>query len=159
MNEIEQKRLEILLRHIKNVRENTEILGQRLIEQGEDRLGRELIANGLIHDNSKLYGIEWSYLHQDVKDSEPELFKIAAEQHVKKNLHHAEAWVGGIKEMSRVYVAEMVCDWKARSSEFGDDIWNWVDQKAAKKFGYNKSCKVYKEIKDFLTLLLEEKFK
>ena len=157
---MEEQRLETLLRHIKNVRENTEILGERLIAGGEEQLGRELIANGLIHDNSKLRGIEWLYLHQDVKDKEPELFKAAYEQHVTSplNRHHPEAWVNSIQEMDRLHLAEMICDVKARSSEFGDNIHDWLKDKATKKWKFSLRSLVYRELKDFLDMLVEPKF-
>lgn len=157
-DEILKQRLDLLLRHIGNVRENTEILGERLILAGNEELGRQLIGNGLIHDNSKFYGIEWDYLHGDVKESHPDLFKLAADQHIKNNLHHPESWNGGISEMSSLYLAEFVCDTKSRSQEFGNDIWEWIRDKAIKKYKFSKKGRVYQDLKHFLDLLLEPKF-
>lgn len=59
--EIEKQRLRSVLRHIQGVQANCNELAFRLSENGEDDFARQLIANGLIHDNSKLSGIEWEY--------------------------------------------------------------------------------------------------
>lgn len=157
MTEIEQKRLEILLRHVHNVQQQCEYLGNKLIEAGEDDIGRKLIANGLIHDNSKFYGIEWDYLHDDVKSSHPDLFKAAANQHIHTNLHHPEAHTGGVNTMSPELIAEMVCDWRSRSIEFGNDIREWVKNEAKKRFKI--STKTMSQINKYLNLLLDKPFK
>lgn len=153
------KKLEVLLRHVENVRDSTERLGLLLIENGESELGIKLIANGRIHDNSKFHGVEWDYLHPDMKEEKPELFKLAAKQHVETNPHHPEYWVGGIKAMPEVYVAEMVCDWYSRSIEFGDNVWEWAKERATEKYGYCTSSAVYREIKKHLESLLTPAFK
>jgi hypothetical protein len=152
------KRLDKVLRHIDNVRDSCLLLGERLIVRGEEEMGRKLIANGHIHDNSKLHGVEWLYLHDDVQESEPEKFKLALMEHVQTNPHHPEYWSGGIDTMPRLYKAEMVCDWHARSSEFGTDLREWAKGKAVRKYKMNHSGRTYKEIKELLDLLLERKF-
>lgn len=158
---IEDKRLDAVLRHIENVRDDCLLLGERLIQQGKDdgKLGRMLIANGLIHDNSKLRGIEWQYLHPDVKINNPDAFHVAWQSHVSNNPHHPEYWPCGINEMSPVYLAEMVCDWHSRSSEFGTDLWEWIKDEAIPKYKVSTSGKTYKYLKEFVDLLLERKFK
>lgn len=152
------KRLDALVRHINNVRSNCTLLGERLMEKGEIEFGKRLIANGFIHDNSKFSGVEWLYLHQDVKDKEPEKFKLAAEQHVNSNMHHPEYWQH-ISSMPRIYVAEMVCDCTARSQEFGDDIRDWYKDQATKKYDFLPQSKTYKQVKEFLDILLDPGFK
>lgn len=134
------------------------MLGQRLIKEGEVPFGLELIANGNIHDNSKFHGIEWLYMHDDVLKDDPTKFKMALQQHITTNKHHPECWAGGIDGMPRIYIAEMVCDWHARSSEFGTDLREWIKDKACKKFSMSCSGKIYKQIKDFLDLLLDRSF-
>jgi hypothetical protein len=151
------KRLSNILRHIENVRDDCILLGNRLIEEKEVEMGRMLIANGLIHDNSKLYGIEWAFLHPDMKEENPEAFKLALRQHNTTNKHHSEYW-NGIDNMPPVYIAEMVVDWKVRSGEFGTDFWDWVKEEATKRYKFSCSGKVYKEIKKFAELLFEPKF-
>jgi hypothetical protein len=158
VEEVHKERLDNILRHIENVRDDCLLLGERLISQGEEDVGRLLIANGLIHDNSKFYGIEWLYLNEETQEKDPEKFQLALTQHVSTNKHHPEFWPGGIDEMPREYKAEAICDWHARSSEFGTDLRDWVKQKAVKKFKMNHSGRTYKEIKELLDLLLEKKF-
>lgn len=150
------KRLQCLLKHIENVREDCELLGMKLIERGEFEFGKTLIQHGLIHDSSKFSGIEWEELngHHD------HLLAVAIREHVKHNPHHPEYWgdKGGIHEMPRIYVAEMTVDWKARSNEFGTALRPWVDEEATKRFGFTKHDEVYREILEFLDLLLEPSF-
>jgi len=150
--------LQSLLRHVKNVSESCELLGQRLILQKKEKLGIQLIANGRIHDYSKFFGCEWKYLRQSSYEEHPIEWKAAVEQHINTNYHHPEYW-NGIANMPSVYIAELVCDWYARSNEFGNDIHKWVDSKGLKKFKLSKKTKKYQEIKRFLGLLLEEPFK
>lgn len=153
-----KKRLNNLLRHIGNVRENCTRLGNSLILQGQVDFGKQLIANGLIHDNSKFYGVEWEYLHGDIKESNPELFVVAAEQHIKTNPHHPE-YFGSIHSMPDIYLAEHTCDILARAQEFGQNVFDWIHESAFKKYEYDKKSKCYKKIKIYMEILLEESFK
>ena len=155
----ESKRLKSLLRHIDSVRANCLKLGDSLIEAGEAPLGMKLIANGYCHDNSKFCGIEWLYLNDEVKEANLELFKAALLQHVTINKHHPEAWAGGISTMDKLHHAEMVCDWSARSSEFGTDLRAFLKNKATKKYSMTVQSKSYKQIKDLIDMLLDEPFK
>jgi len=152
------ERLRLLRKHIENVRENCDILGDKLIDRGEVSFGINLIANGHIHDNSKFKGIEWEYMHSDIKESHPELFLAAVKHHSYNNFHHPEAW-SHISNMPRIYVAEMACDLTARSQEFGNDIREWIKSAATKKFDISVNSKKYKELRQFVDLLLEPAFK
>ena len=133
---------------------NCQVLGFRLIEAGEFELGKSLIANGFLHDSSKFNSIEW--LHLTIADPEDELLNVAINEHSSRNLHHPEHW-GGIKNMPQAYLAEMVCDWKARSSELGKDIREWIGTKAAKRWDFTKRDKVYRDIMKYVNLLLEQR--
>lgn len=155
----DSKKLDSILRHINNVRDNCLILGEKLIEEGELPLGLKLIANGHIHDNSKFTGIEWAYLNCETKENQPGLFFAALEQHQKTNRHHPEYWPGGIEEMPSIYLAEMVCDVKGRSEEFGSSVLDWIKDECTRKYKFSTSGRVYKEMKRFLDLLIGEKFK
>lgn len=159
MNTIEEKRLDTIQRHIKNVQENCEILANKLYERGEKDLARILIANAQIHDNSKLKGIEWKYLHDDVKIDKPELFHAALESHWSNNPHHPEHHPDGIHRMSRVLLAEWVCDVKTRSNEFGTDVRDFIKDTATKRYKFTVQSKIYKEIKELVDLLLDAPFK
>lgn len=158
MTDVDNKRLDALIRHIENVQSRCLLLGERLISKGEEELGRRLISDGFIHDHSKFSGIEWLYLHQDVHDNNPDKFLLAATQHVTTNKHHPEFW-GSIHEMPRLYIAELVCDWASRSSEFGNDLRVWSREKATVKFNMTVQSKAYREIKELTDILLDPAFK
>jgi hypothetical protein len=149
-----------LIRHIKLVQDAAELLGERLIEQGEGDFAITLISNSLRHDSSKFHGIEWQYLTRiDPNDPEQkEKLFMAHKQHIDTNEHHPEYW-GGIKDMPKIYVAEMVCDWYARSHEMGTGLRDWIKNEALEKYGITYQSKQYKWIKDFVDLLLDPPFK
>lgn len=152
MNDL--KHLEALLRHVNNVERNCEILGKRIIESGDFGFGLKLIANGHIHDHSKFRGVEWLYLREGI---EGELKQAAIKQHTLTNPHHPEYW-GNIKDMPKLYVAEMVCDWAARSSEFGNDLREWIKNKATIKFGFETDSPTGCQIFTFVNMFLDKAF-
>jgi len=145
------------LRHIEGVRDACDLLGHRLIDHGESDLGLDLIGLGLIHDYSKLHNkVEFTYLRENFKGTAE--FDNALTSHVTTNLHHPEAW-HGIEKMPRVYVAEMVCDWKARSEEFGSDLMEWIRRSATVRFAFSKRSRIWAEIKELTGILLDRPFK
>lgn len=146
--------LDKICRHIDGVQENCRRLAEALILNGEHDFGRTLIAHAYIHDNSKFFGLEFEYLNQ--KENKEMLFS-AVRQHQSVNPHHPEYW-GGIHNMPRIYVAEMVADWLARSQEFGSSVMEWVEEKATVKFGFKMDDPVGKEITCFLNILCENTF-
>jgi len=154
----EEKPIRTLVRHIHNVNEECALLAERLVEQGRHDFARALLANGMLHDNSKFRGVEWEYLTDAAKTEHPEQFTSAMQQHIHTNPHHPEYW-HGIEHMPSIYIAEMVCDWKARSAEFGTDLREWVKDKATKRWNFTAQGRVYKEIKEYLDLLLDPQFK
>lgn len=145
------QKLNKILRHIEHVRENTQLMGFQLIERGEVDFGIKLIKHGLIHDNSKLTGLELSGLTQH--DDEV-LLQHAIQQHALSNPHHPEYW-GGIDKMPDLYLAEMCCDWKARSGELGKDFNEWLLEHAPARFKYNTTDDVHKKIMYYSNLLIE----
>ncbi len=155
MKTVSQK-IDDISRHIDHVKDNCVLLGERLITQGMTDMGRLPIANGHTHDNSKFYGVEWDYLADPSEN--PELLKIAVSQHNRTNAHHPEYW-GGIDLMPKLYIAEMVCDWKARANEFGTSLQTWIDNEAAFKFGYAIDCPIYRKITHYSGILCDRPFK
>ena len=151
------KKVETVLRHVRLVQDACILLGTRLIDAGEEDFGRILIANGLCHDSSKFFGVEWEYLTRDEKENETALFAAAYKQHVLTNSHHVEYW-GNIDLMPRIRIAEMVCDMYARSSEFGTDLRRYIKESFTKKHGMTVQSRKYKEMKYFLDLLLDPPF-
>src|SRR5574343_649719 len=136
MNESLSNHIEAIISHIAHVRENTEKLGKAFLKRKETVLGLGLIKLGLIHDASKLTGIELDWLHPEYYGMEA--FELALQHHVTTNKHHPEYW-GSIHNMPKLYQAEMVCDWLARSSEVGTDINSFIRDVGTKKFNFSLS--------------------
>ena len=153
-----RKKLNLRIRHIQNVQKTALLLADRLAEQGEFDLARRLVQRSLCHDSSKFEGIEWEYLDFASSDKENRSkLRLAIHQHQQSNDHHPEFFSGGTDDMSRVQIAEMVCDWKARSEEFGSSLIDWVKEEASERYGFTVRSKVYHKIKFFLDLLLDPK--
>jgi len=150
-----------ITRHIRNVEDNCLLLGEKLIMSGEIELGKQLIANGFVHDASKFHGIEFEFMSPGVNveaDGAKLKLKLAIQQHNSTNKHHPESWSGGIDDMPEVFLAEFVCDIKARSEEFGTSLREWIDVSATKKWSFSKESDVYKKIMKFVDLLCDKPF-
>jgi hypothetical protein len=150
----EQEQLEKLIRHIRKVQDACWELTKKLLKKGDIIFARRLIASSMSHDVSKFHGIEYSNL---IKADTSELLKYAVDHHQQTNKHHPEFW-GGVEYMPRLAMAEMVCDWYARSNEFGTDLRQWIKEEALAKYNISPQGKVYKVIKEFVDLLLEPAF-
>lgn len=156
-NRLFKERIELHWNHITLVRQTAEVLWKRLCDVGELALAQKLAKRASIHDASKFTGIEFDNLHKkDFKDKE---LISSVDQHRKTNDHHPEFHVNGIKDMSREQIAEMVCDWSARSKEKGTGLRDWIKTDAASRFNFTLQSKCYKDIKFFVDLLLDEPFK
>jgi len=152
-----EQHIDDLLRHLGLVREACCLLGGRLMDRGETDFGRLLIARGHIHDASKFHGIEWDYLH--VGDSVNEgMLKLAIKQHTTTNSHHPE-YHGGIHNMPKLDIAEMVCDCYARGQEHGTNIREWFTKSAVQKYNIDLESKQWTSIQQYLDLLLQTGFK
>ena len=165
-----------ILRHIKKVENNCNLLAQKL-ELEDEIFSRALVQRGRLHDVSKLNEFEFKHLNGESK-----MLQFALHLHHAKNSHHPEfheikqldcykGWVKdpsnkpeefilekGIFLMSELDIAEMVCDCLARSQEFGSDVNEWFFERAPKKYGYEDGDKVWNSIKKYLSLLLTPKF-
>jgi hypothetical protein len=146
------EKIEKVLSHIQNVQRNCYKLGMILIKLGQFHLGRNLIANGQIHDNSKFTGIEFEDLFGD-----SQILPAVVKHHNSTNKHHAEHW-GSIQRMPEEFLAEMVCDCTARSAEFGTDIRQWFTIQATERYKFKMDDEVGQKIIYFLDLLLEKPF-
>lgn len=146
-----EKHIDNLVRHIELVREAGILLAKRLAESGRKDFARILLGNIFVHDASKFAGIEWDYLHAGEVPQEE--LQLAIRQHQQTNMHHPEFW-GGFDNMPEVYVAEMVCDWYARSMEFGTGLRDWINEKAVDKFKIDINCENYKLMMNFVDTLL-----
>lgn len=152
----DEEHLDNLIRHIELVRNATILLGKRLMKKGRKEFGRLLIAKGFEHDVDKFYGINWDYLHAG-SDTDKHNLELAIKNHTHANQHHPEYW-GGIENMPELAVAEMVCDWYARSKEFSTSLRDWITNSAIEKFKIDIDGEVYKWINNFVSLILIDNF-
>ncbi len=148
--------LDDLVRHIDLVRESTLLLGKRLIEEGRKDFGCILISKGFVHDASKFTGVEWQFLHSG-NDVPRDKLEVAIQQHCHTNPHHSEYW-GGIENVPEIYIAEMVCDWRSRSAEFGTNLREWIRGVAVDKYKIDIEGKQYSWINKFVDKLLQDNF-
>ena len=145
-------------RHVDGVKDGARLLAERLILRGNDgdeKLAFLLRISVATHDVSKLQGCEWPWIHQ--KEDTARL-SLAILHHQQINSHHPEYW-GGVDRMPPVAIAEMVCDWYARSQEMGTDLRKWVKEEAYKKYDIPPTGKVAKLTKEYIDLLLDPPFK
>jgi len=151
------EKLDQILRHIKLVQDACHLLGRRLIQDGDVQLGLNLIRNSFKHDNSKFYGLEWEHIATAVSDNK-DIQQLVIYHHRMINDHHPEFW-DGIDHMPQVSLAECVCDWYARSTEFATDLREWINKEALDRYDVSKHSKTYKSIKRYVDLLVEKPFK
>ena len=152
------KRLESVLDHIERVRRNALSLAESLIDQGEESLAVALMRNALAHDQSKLGGLERDHLAVNADGGDRTMLEQAVAHHNRTNPHHPEYW-GGIQHMPQVYLAEAVCDWKARSSEFGTSLHEWIEREAGKRYGFTSKDRVYRDIRRYVKMLVGPGFR
>lgn len=142
--------------HIRRVQENAMVLAKHFMSNGRGHDARVLLAKAACHDQSKWGGIEWDYLHRG-PDVDAAMLQAAIKQHNHTNDHHPEFW-GGLKHMPELCVAEMVCDWLARSQELATDYREYVKTKAAQRFDFRSAQKQADWIEEFSKILLPQKF-
>ena len=150
--------LENYYRHLDGVHKAVRLLTRRLISQcqpEDEKIAFLLLRNAFTHDRSKLEGVEFPWIHQ--VENKARLI-TAIEHHQQVNPHHPEYW-SGVAYMPPVSIAEMVCDWKARSEEMGTDLREWIREQAFKKYEIPPTGRVAKLIKKFVDLLLDPVFK
>jgi len=147
-----QQRVTDILRHIKKVEDNCNVLSRKLWDT-EPELALKLIRLGRLHDLSKLESYELQGLYK-----ESSYFNKALAHHHGYNPHHPEHWES-IHNMADEYIAEMVCDVAARGQEFGTDVREWFKEIATKKYGFDYvKDPIGKKIEKYLSLLLSTPF-
>ena len=117
-----------------------------LVENDKCELGILLLQRANIHDNSKLvgpelkllsdiYGNQSAFIDPNILLSEKE--RSIIEEHWHHNCHHPEHFEN-ICEMSELDIIEMVCDWYARSMQFGTDFLDFVKTRQDTRFHFPK---------------------
>ena len=125
--------------HISRVQKNMEILANNL--EGIDKEAFEKRAAD--HDHTKYDEYEkeyiwlsWWFANNKNDDIYPypeykDVIWKATGGHIHDEKHHPQAW-SNVKDMSEIYLAEMVSDWYAMSQELGTDIYDWMEKNMPK---------------------------
>lgn len=144
-----------LLNHLDSVSYGCRKLAFALIDEGNEKLAHELIIEGLTHDLSKLYGIEFEYLCDYDKHKGSPMLKEAILEHVHNNTHHPEylGYDNGIHSMDDLAIAVLVVDWHSRGVEFGKSIRRFLEEEAFEKYGFDEQSAVFQKMNYFYKLL------
>jgi len=60
--------------------------------------------------------------------------------------------------MPDVYLAELICDVKSRSEEFGTSLLDYIDNIGMKRWNITENDDIYKKMMIFINLLCEKPF-
>lgn len=132
--------------HKKLVMDCCYLMFKYLVENDQLQLGIDLLKRGASHDNSKFNADEFKSLASileskkcftdaTTKLSDKEVKAI--EIHWKKNRHHPE-YFEDKEDMSELDILEMVCDWFARSIQFGTDFLPFIKERQRNRFKFSK---------------------
>jgi hypothetical protein len=157
-NSVEEdlEQLDDVLTHIENVRDNAIRVAKHLMEEDEGLFARQLVVRALQHDLDKFFGNAWTYMRKGAKPSQK--LTQAVEGHSALHGHHPQHH-DSIHSMSDLDIAEMACDWAARSKEQGTSIWEWIEGPAMERFGFKKSDPVYSKIAKYTKMIFDPQFK
>jgi hypothetical protein len=148
-----KKRIFSIINHINRVRQNSDILINRLIDFDQQDLALRLAAAVSVHDASKFTFIEFAGMY-----SENENIKKAAVQHHRETNRHHISYHSSYKEMSECDIAEMIIDMKSRSDEFGQNLTEFF-RKFAKDHKIPPQSQFYKKANNFIDLVLNQPLK
>lgn len=143
-------RLQSLQRHIHLVQEAGVIVSLKIAHEDKE-LGIEIMRLVQIHDNSKFYPFEFNNLWE----TGPKLID-GIRLHREGNPHHPEYHKKGVAGMSDAQIAEMVCDWYARSCEFGTSFRFFISNEAPKRWKIDKDK--MDKIHRFANILIDKPF-
>lgn len=160
MNDKRIKHFEELCIHKKLLIDSCYKLAVHFLKEDNEEFALMLMKRAFIHDISKLSKFEFhaadafdsfkkhsknrNYVFSDNE-------KIFLQEHWKNNKHHPEYWED-VNDMEDIDIAEMVCDWHARSVEFNDDLLVYINHRQDTRFAFPKH--IYDKIINYATILL-----
>ena len=149
------------IKHKKIVLDCCLLMTKYLFSKNQITLATELLKRGCEHDNSKFESAEFRKLSQILKGDKcftdastqlsPEEVK-AIKVHWARNSHHPE-YFNDYEEMSELDILEMVCDWFARSLQFGTDFLPFVEERQENRFHFSQ--KKFDKIHKYCVLIQE----
>ena len=137
--------------HKKIVMDTCLLLSEYLMQHKKFELGTQILKRGCDHDNSKFDTEEFRKLSNILKAESKEAFtnasiqlspdeRKAIEYHWKHNRHHPEFFENPSEEMGELDIMEMVCDWFARSLQFGTDFIPFIMERQENRFKFTDKC-------------------
>ncbi|MBR1454238.1 MAG: hypothetical protein IJ593_06295 [Lachnospiraceae bacterium] len=132
--------------HKKLVLDSCLLMAEHFLSNGETQLAIDILKRGATHDNSKFNADEFKSLAQILNstkcftDADAQLSdaeKKAIQVHWKKNRHHPE-YFDDFSEMTDLDMIEMVCDWFARSLQYGTKFLPFVRQRQKNRFHFDE---------------------
>lgn len=149
--------------HKKIVLDKCLLVSKYFIQKGNVELGLNIIRRGVAHDNSKFSKQEFVELVSIISPKTDKCFKDATytlseeerkiiERHWKSNRHHPEFY-DNQEEMGELDIIEMVCDWAARSQQYGTDLMEFVEERQHNRFKF--SDRLFKKIEGYCRLVVQ----
>lgn len=153
---------EELCEHKKILIDSCKILSVYFLKENKEDFALNLMKRAFVHDISKLSKFEFHAAdafdsfskHTNTRNhnfSNDE--KIFLHEHWKNNKHHPEHW-DDVNNMTDVDIAEMVCDWHARSVEFEDNLIEYIEHRQKTRFAFPDS--LYSKIIYYANILTSE---
>ena len=134
----EKDYVEYVNKHITRVRNSYNERGREIaIVLGLSESEIEDLVNRIAtHDQSKYGSEEMEGYRQNFNPApgekpNKELFEKAWKHHYENNDHHPEYWKG--KDMPKVAIAELICDWESMSRTFGGNPLEYFEKNKDKK--------------------------
>lgn len=131
--------------HKSYVEKTTRKLADYLFSIGAENHAKELIERGKIHDLSKITCedelralsmiINDKSCLKDANNSLSQLKKDSIKLHWKHNSHHPEHYKN-CADMKKIDIMEMVCDWYARSLQYGTNFLEYVKTAQEKRLKF-----------------------
>lgn len=154
-----KKYLEDTISHKKYFFDSAYKISIYFLENDNEKMALEILRRAFVHDYSKLSSKEFNSFfvfnnyNNSLKDAsvlyekEEEVF---LKEHWKNNKHHPEYWED-VSKMQEIDIVEMVCDWHARSVEYGTDLREFINIRQQNRFRFsNEMCKKINKYVDIL---------
>lgn len=149
--------------HKKIVLDKCLLVSKYFIEHGDIEFGLNIIRRGVTHDNSKFSKQEFTELVSIISSDTDKCFKDATytlsdkerkaiEHHWKSNKHHPE-YYENTDDMGELDIIEMVCDWAARSEQYGTDLLEFIEERQRNRFKFSDS--LFERIEKYCKLIVK----
>lgn len=171
------KQVDDTLIHVGYVMEAGRKLIKELLKKGQEKQAMELLQRIMKHDYSKsseseFYGL--SAFSDDVAALKDPMVNTVQDGkfqtirlHWQNNDHHPEYWADQMpksfvdetplvinENMPDMAIAEMCCDWFARSAQYKTNVWEFYEMRTKTRWKFTD--KQHELIQTYLTLLLSE---